>query len=219
MSTIGRIGTSEAHLQTGFVRQVGKQGDGAQELEVLLGTAVFAAVRAKGCLVTPDVGDKVLCAVDAESVYVISVLSGQPGVGTTIVTEGDLTVQSKSGQVTVGAAEGVHIAASGPVSLTGRELQVTSKKASVAVDELGFLGRLVQAEVSKVAVVANEIDSVVTRISQRAKRVFRFIEELDQTRAKTIDTRAEKALMMRAENAVISARVLTKVDGEQIHIG
>ncbi len=87
------------------------------------------------------------------------------------------------------------------------------------MEELGYLGRLVQAEVAKVAVLAQEVDSVVTRLSQRAKRVFRFVEELDQTRAGTIDARAQGTLALRAENATISARVLAKVDGEQIHIG
>ena len=94
-----------------------------------------------------------------------------------------------------------------------------AQKGTVAVQEIGFFGRLLQAEVAKVALVAQEVDSVVTRLSQRAKRVFRFVEEIDQTRAGTVDIRAQSLLGLRAENAVISARVLAKVDGEQIHIG
>ena len=86
----------------------------------------------------------------------------------------------------------------------------------MAIDELGFFGRLVQAEVTRVALVAQEVDSVLTRLTQRAKRVFRFVEEIDQTRAGTVDVRAESLLALRGENAVISARVLAKVDGEQI---
>jgi hypothetical protein len=49
--------------------------------------------------------------------------------------------------------------------------------------------------------------------------VFRFVEEIDQTRAGTVDLRAQNLMAIRGENAVISARVLAKVDGEQIHIG
>jgi hypothetical protein len=89
----------------------------------------------------------------------------------------------------------------------------------MAIEELGFFGRLVQAEVAKVSLVAQEVDSVLTRLTQRAKRVFRFVEEIDQTRAGTVDMRAQNLIAIRGENAVISARVLAKVDGEQIHLG
>ena len=47
--------------------------------------------------------------------------------------------------------------------------------------------KVMQVEVSKVALLAQEVDSMVTRLSQRAKRVFRFVEELDQTRAGTVE--------------------------------
>jgi hypothetical protein len=73
--------------------------------------------------------------------------------------------------------------------------------------------------VAKVSLVAQEVDSVLTRLTQRAKRVFRFVEEIDQTRAGTVDMRAQNLIAIRGENAVISARVLAKVDGEQIHLG
>jgi hypothetical protein len=73
--------------------------------------------------------------------------------------------------------------------------------------------------VAKVAFVGQELESVFTRLTQRAKRVFRFVEELDQTRAGTVDLRADKLVAVRGENAIISARVLAKLDGEQIHLG
>lgn len=83
---------------------------------------------------------------------------------------------------------------------------------------MGFFGRLLQAEVAKVALVAQEVDSVVTRLSQRAKRVFRFVEEIDQTRAGTVDIRAQSLLGLRP-TPVTRRGSSRKVDGEQIHIG
>jgi hypothetical protein len=105
------------------------------------------------------------------------------------------------------------------VVMTGAEVHVRAKKGAIAIDELGFFGRLVQAEVTKIALVAQEADTILTRLTQRAKRVFRFVEEIDQTRAGTVDLRAENLIGIRGENAIISARVLAKVDGEQIHLG
>jgi hypothetical protein len=73
--------------------------------------------------------------------------------------------------------------------------------------------------VAKIALAAQEVDSALGRLTQRAKRVFRFVEEIDQTRAGTVDLRAQGLVGIRGENAVIAARVLAKVDGEQIHLG
>jgi hypothetical protein len=136
-----------------------------------------------------------------------------------VAADGDLELRARGGSVAVVGTEGVDLISGGDLGVTARGLNVTAKQGSVAIDELGFFGRLLQAEVTKVALVAQEMDSVFTRLSQRAKRVFRFVEEIDQTRAGTIDLRAQNLVAIRGENTIVSARVLAKVDGEQIHLG
>jgi hypothetical protein len=218
MGAAKKLARIEAYLESGVVERIAADVRGGP-FEVRLATGSFGAARAKSCLVAPEVGDKVLCAVDSDAVYVVAVLSGHAGGATTIATDGDLTLEARGGRVAVRGHEGVDVASGGAVGIAGTEVHVRARKGTVAVEELGFFGRLVQAEVTRVAVLAEQVDSVVTRLSQRAKRVFRFVEEVDQTRAGTVDVRAQGLLGLRAENAVISARVLTKVDGEQIHIG
>lgn len=218
MSAAKKLLKIEAYLETGTIaRSPAPRGQGS-DVEVRLSTGTFGAALAKSCLAVPEAGDKVLCAVDSDAVHVVAVLSGRAGAPTTLATNGDLRFTSK-GRVSILGAEGVDIAGAGPVAIAAPEIHVRAQKGAVAVEELGFFGRLVQAEVGKVALLAREVDSVVTRLSQRAKRVFRFVEEIDQTRAGTVDLRAQGMLGLRAENALISARVLAKVDGEQIHLG
>ena len=122
-------------------------------------------------------------------------------------------------EVTLERETALNTGLSGHGAMTSAELHVRAGKGSVAVEDLGFFGKLVRAEVAKVALAAQEVDAVVTRLTQRAKRVFRFVEEIDQTRAGTVDLRAQNLMGIRGENTVISARVLAKLDGEQIHIG
>lgn len=220
MSAAKKLLGIEAYLETGTVTRGADTAPSGltNDVEVTLATGTFPAAISKSCLVTPDLGDKVLCAIDSDGVYVVAVLTGRAGAPTKISSAGDLQI-STNGRVSVCGADGVDVAGAGPVTIAGPELHLRAQTGTVAVEELGFFGKLVQAEVSKVALVAREVDSIVTRLSQRAKRVFRFVEEIDQTRAGTVDLRAESMLGLRAENAVISARVLAKVDGEQIHIG
>jgi hypothetical protein len=221
MTAAKKLAQVATYLETGHVERVGpKDGRPARgAAAVRLETGIYEAVRARSCLVAPEVGDKVLCAVEAEGVFIIAVLVGREGAATKLTADGDLELSARGGKVAICASEGVDIVSGRAVAMTAAEVHVRAKKGSVAVEEMGFFGRLLQAEVKKIALVAEEVDSVLGRLTQRAKRVFRFVEEIDQTRAGTIDMRAQDLIGIRAENAVISARVLTKVDGEQIHIG
>jgi hypothetical protein len=214
MTAAKKLASTETHLETGTVQRI---LSGTIEVRHASGTS--HARRAKSCLVAPEMGDTVLCASGPEGAFVLAVLQGGDGASTTLAADGDLHIQSRDGRVAVSAAEGVDIVSGGAVAMTSAELHVRAGKGSVAIDELGFFGKLVQAEVARVALVAQEVDTVLERLTQRAKRVFRFVEEIDQTRAGTVDLRAQNLVGIRGENALISARVLAKIDGEQIHLG
>ena len=214
MSAAKKIVRREAYLEAERVERIGEM------LEVSLETETYKARRAKSCLVAPEVGDSVLCAVEPNGeAFVVAVLAGREGAPTKLAVDGDLALQARGGRIGLCASEGVDIVSGGAVAMTSAELHMRAKKGSISIEALGFFGRLVQAEVAKVSLVAQEVDSVLTRLTQRAKRVFRFVEEIDQTRAGTVDMRAQNLIAIRGENAVISARVLAKVDGEQIHLG
>lgn len=214
MNAAKKLASTETYLDTGTVERIlsGKA-------EVRLRSGTYPARRAKSCLVAPEIGDRVLCASGPDGRYVLAVLEGRAGAPTRLAADGDLHIQSRGGRVAVSSPHGVDLVSGGDLAMTSAELHVRAGKGSVAVEELGFFGRLVQAEVTKIALAAQEVDTVMTRLTQRAKRVFRFVEEIDQTRAGTVDMRARDLVGIRGENAVIAARVLAKVDGEQIHLG
>jgi len=214
MTAAKKLASTETYLEAGTVERIL-----SGMVEVRHGSGTYQARRAKSCLVAPDLGDRVLCAVEPGGSFVLAVLEGREGVPTRLAADGDLHIQSRDGRVAISSPDGVDIVSGGAVAVTSAELHVRAAKGSVAIDELGFFGKLVRAEVAKVVLAAEEVDMVLTRLTQRAKRVFRFVEELDQTRAGTVDLRAQNLVSIRGENAVISARVLAKVDGEQIHLG
>jgi Protein of unknown function (DUF3540) len=214
MTAAKKLACTATHLETGTVERIL-----SGTIEVRHASGTRQARRAKSCLVAPEIGDTVLCSSGPEGTFVLAVLEGGEGAPTRLAADGDLQIQSRDGRVVVSAPEGVDIVSGGPVAMTSAELHVRARNGSIAVEELGFFGKLVQAEVSKVALAAHEVDTVVTRLTQRAKRVFRFVDEIDQTRAGTVDLRAQNLVGIRGENAVISARVLAKIDGEQIHLG
>jgi hypothetical protein len=173
----------------------------------------IAATRAKSCLVAPDAGDRVLCALDGGRVFVLAVLEGAAA-STRVVTDGDLAIES-GGELALTAGSG----ATGLLRFAARELRVRAKVAAIAADELGFVGRTVEAQLEKLAVVAAQIESRADRLLQRAKQAFRFVEGLEQVRAGVVDIRAESLAALRGQNTVVAARALAKLDGEQVKIG
>jgi transglutaminase/protease-like cytokinesis protein 3 len=60
---------------------------------------------------------------------------------------------------------------------------------------------------------------VLERWSQKVKRAYRKVEQIDELRAQNIDYSADQTMSLHSENALVTAEGLVKVDGEQIHLG
>lgn len=180
----------------------------------------YRAKRAVSCLIEPESGDTVaLLTTQAGACYVTAVLEREAGATGRIVADGDLEIQLRSGHFTVAAQEGVNLITTNEVSIVGSALRVHAQEGNVVIDRLSFLGAFARAEVEKIKVVAGSLDQVLDRFSQRVKRSFRHVEELDQVKAEHIDYAAKSSMSLHAENALITAEELVKVDGEQIHVG
>jgi hypothetical protein len=77
----------------------------------------------------------------------------------------------------------------------------------------------VRAQIDKLKLFAEHVDSVAERVAARVRRSYRTVEECDQVRAERIDYVAKGTMTLHAENALLTAEELVKLDGEQIHVG
>jgi hypothetical protein len=87
------------------------------------------------------------------------------------------------------------------------------------VESLSYVGTVVQAQIEKAKLAATVLDTSVERLTQRATRAYRFVEEFEHVRAERLDYAAKKNLSLHAENALVTAEQLVKIDGSQIHLG
>lgn len=214
VNTARRIGDSAAFQETGTVTAV---EDGVFVVET--GSATRRARRAVGCLVCPEEGDLVLVAAAREGAWVLTVLERDAGAATRVVVEGDLEFRLPTGSFSIASQEGVNVASGAPVSVVAPSLEVHAPRGRVSIQDLEFLGGFVGIEAEKVRVTAGAVEQVVDRLTQRARRVYRFVEEFEQLRAGRIDYVAKKLLELHGGNAAVTAEGLVKVDGEQIHVG
>jgi hypothetical protein len=204
----------------GAVQEVGSVLSGAEgELSVRTDSGDYRARRAHSCLVDPVAGDFVLVATLGDGrCFVLAVLEREaPGV--TLAIDGDLDVQLRSGSFKVAAQQGVSIASADDVSVVSGRIDVNAVEGSVVVQRATFLGRYFKSEIEKVKSFAGTVDAVMDRFSQKVKRSYRTVEEVEQLRAHRIDHRAETLMNLRGKNTLMTAENLVKVDGEQIHLG
>jgi hypothetical protein len=64
-----------------------------------------------------------------------------------------------------------------------------------------------------------KIETVAVRIMERAKNVYRQVEELQQTRANRVRTLVEGTYQLNSETTTIKSEKNVNIDGEKIHLG
>lgn len=188
---------------------------------VRVGDFDCSARRAKSCLVAPAPGDTVLCSFGPQGrCFVLAVLEGAEGeTRTRLEVEGDLDVVVGSGKLGLRGAKGVSVTSGDELSLVGRALSVSALEGTLFVQKLAYLGDRLKAEVEAIKTIGATRESIFERVSERVKRSFRTVEDIDQLKANKVDYAAETTLAMRAEHAVLHAEELIKVDGKQIQLG
>jgi Protein of unknown function (DUF3540) len=183
-------------------------------------TGDLEATRAASCLLEPCVGDRVLVAGSRrEGFYVLAILTREEGTRAAVSLDGDLEVRLRSGRFVVAAQEAIDLVSAGQVTVVSEGVAVHAAVGDLAIDRLTVVGALVRAEIDAIKLFARRVDSVVERVAQRVKRSYRTVEETDQVRAERIDYVAKKTAHLHGENALVTAKELVKIDGEQIHVG
>ncbi|MEZ4336773.1 MAG: DUF3540 domain-containing protein [Sandaracinaceae bacterium] len=187
-------------------------------LVVHTGGSTFRCKRAVSCLVEPQIDDVVLFAGRSSGdLYVLAVLEREDD-AVTLVAPGDLTLKVDAGRFAV-ASEGIDLIARDDVSLTSAELQVRASRGHVFVKRLEYLGERLFGETAATKLVTGKLERVAEVLVDRLERSYRFVKDMDQLRAGHIEHVAEETVRLKGQNAFLQADQLTKVDGDQIHLG
>ncbi|MEI2417231.1 DUF3540 domain-containing protein [Orrella sp. JC864] len=209
-----------AALQSEAVHAAGKVvqacADGWYAVEGEAGT--WQARRAASCLLAPAVGDTVLVSGPAAGpCYLIAVLEQAVPAGT-LALAGDVVIAAP-GSLRLQAGQDAAVQAGASLSLQGGELAVQAGHARVTVRELDYLGMAVRASAATVRVVGQACETVMDRITQVARQIFRLAEEHEQVRAGMLDMQAERSARLHARQTLVTGKDLVKVDADQIHMG
>lgn len=176
--------------------------------------------RAVSCSIDPRPGDRVLVAdLQNDDRFVIAILERPKSTALKMTLPGDLTIATPSGRLCLAAQEGVDVVSARDIALTSSDFSLRAKNGEIFLDRISLLAKDVLAEVEKVKNFIGLFDSVVERITQKVKRSYRRVEEIDIVRSEQIDYRSAKNMSLRGRNTLFTAEELVKIDGDQIHLG
>jgi len=173
-----------------------------RELVVRTARGERRARRAASCLVAPAAGDEVALLTGDGRAFVIAVLERANEGPVELAVEGDLSIK-----------------AGGALSFVSKAFNLRAVEGSVALSKLTVLATSVLAHSDSVRFAAKALESFCDHVAQTAKVWQRTVDELDQLRTRHADYRAEKEMCIRAENYIVGAKNLVKLDGEQVHLG
>jgi hypothetical protein len=109
----------------------------------------------------------------------------------------------------------------GPALATLRSgaLRLLGQHAEVAIDETSYRGQRLAASLEEAKLVVTRLETVANRLLERAKSVFRTVEDLHQLRAGRMRTIAEQSYYLRGGHASLEADDDMKIDGKSIQLG
>jgi hypothetical protein len=172
-----------------------------------------------GCVVEPEPGDRVLTSIVDGTIWVIAVLERVSQAPMRLCADGDVSIVSIRGDVSLMAAQSLNLDAGGRARLAAAEIDLHAGVARFVLDELLQVGRRASVLVAKIRHVGEIIETFAEHALTRVQRSTRFVEESDQIRAGDIDHRAETTLQMRAGTVLMTADVVARLDADQIHMG
>ncbi|MDX8000572.1 DUF3540 domain-containing protein [Xenorhabdus sp. Reich] len=159
--------------------------------------------QAASCLLTPEIGDTVLITKVEEQFWILAILErAEQQHPAEINILGDLTINSQ-----------------GNLNLNSNGLNITADNGSCHINEMQYSGKSLSAWVSITRIVGNQFESVWQSITQLSHRLLRHTTQTEQVHAGQLDMQAENYMRLHAQNTIVSAKAITKIDAEQIHIG
>ncbi len=187
--------------------------------EIVRNGCISEARIAFGCVVQPEPGDRVLIAVTDGTIWVTSVLERCSDAPMRLWAEGDVTLVSMQGDISLLAARSLNLDAGERARVAAAEIDLHAGVARFVLDELVQVGRRASLLVGKIRQVGELVETFAEHVLTRTRRSSRFVEDSDQLRAGDVDHRAEGTLQMRARTMLMTADTVVRVDAEQIHMG
>jgi len=178
------------------------------------------AKRSINCLVQPQPGDTVLISQDDdERAYILNILESEYNSPTELVFDGDVDIKTPNGRFGIAAQEGIDLVSAKDTTLLSSKFSVNAVQADVNIERISLFSSFLQARLARIKLIGQTCDSVFERISQRVKRCYRQVDDLDHLRAGQLNYVAKKLMSFRGKYTVMTAKEDVRIDADKILMG
>ena len=125
----------------------------------------------------------------------------------------------RNGRLKITSQEGIDMASAKDIRTISEKIHLNAVSGRFSLHDLFYQGSFLNARIGRLKLFAQNVDSVMERLNQKVKRLYRTVEEFEQVTAGRVDYLVKKLLSFRSRYTVMTSKEDVKVDGERIHIG
>ena len=185
-------------------------------------TGRILAQKAVSCLITPLPGDYVLMSSDTTGAwYILAVLTRDENENTTTDLEftGPVNLKIKKAGLTVESEGEISLASGIGLSLVQPRISLEAEEGQAAIGRMSFLGRTLKTKIGLIESVAENVEQVFARLTQKMVDHFRYVNRHEEVQTNTTRYLVEDTLTIQARQAEYTAEEMIKINAEQIHMG
>ena len=203
------------HQEIAWVAEVGDR-----QCRVRTEHEMYEARRAVSCLLTPKVGDQVLVAVNgSDEAFILAILERENNTDHQMDFSGDVQLRVRQGRFKITSQEGLDLASARDIRTMSEDININAVKGRISIHDGFFQGGFLRAQIGSIKWLADTVETMAERLTQRVKRIYRTVEEFEQVKAGRMDCLVKKLLSFRSQYTVMTSKEDVKIDGERIHIG
>jgi|GEM_PF-567560 len=184
------------------------------------------AEQAVACLVAPEPGDVVLLCREREvqegaepRAWVLSILSRPTSSTRSIVFPGPAHIHVAQGDFKLTAEHALQLASGDALGLATDHLDVHARAGTVQIEELSWVGRLCKAQIERVKLIAQSVDTIARRLVQRLTTSYRYVAEHEEVQSASTRFLVDGTLTLKTQQTMHTAEGHIKMDAQQIHLG
>lgn len=205
--------------QTSTLEEARVIGGGADRWILQSGERSFTAQKAFSCLVSPEIGDKVLSvSLASDAANILAILERDEAQTTRLKFAGDVDFTSTesirftaNGRLDALAGTGMH--------LDSDDLSVRSNEARLVFDRLSATGDEAVCGINRINLLAKIIDTVSETSKQVMNNSFRLVSGLESVDAGEVLQRVKKRFSVQSRQVSMLADEDARVNGKRVHLG
>ena len=182
-------------------------------------SGTFRAAKAVSCLVSPEIGDLVLCLARVSGERCILAILERKVSATTRLKFSENLDLSTSGSIRLAAGENLDIVSTNKMNLDANELTQRSDVSVAISDRLNITANEARQSFNKFQLMAGYLETISDTSKQVMKNSFRMISALESVSAGEILHRISQRFTVKARQASVLAEEDARVNAKRVHLG